>query len=779
MDCSKKVDAKMKFDNSNKEIVNTMVVSALLLSPFTVAQESGANSGLEEVIVTAQKRSESLQDVPISISALSGDQMDRMHATTLESLQGYIPNLQVHSFANVSHGSAFNIRGMGVIEPDPNGGTTVVIVEDGVPQFFNMTSFLDTFDIERVEVLRGPQGTLFGANATGGVVQVVNTAPSGEFGAKVDIGIGNYDLTEIKAAVDFPITDQLSARITGTSEDREGYVTNIVDGSSMGSRDRSGLRGQLLFENDSGFTARLIASVVRHRDGVQDTVSGSLPGEITYVAAGTVFPSEGQPNSAFAPMYQQPCVQANVRCRAPDKYLSANSDVTGVSDMDTHAATLHMSWDTGLGEVTSITGFKDFELHDLNDQDFTPAFIDDTERLTSGDQFSQELRLNMDLSDRLTVMVGGFYADYSYDHFQDFRIGWVPGFRQLTEYGGSTETYSLFAQSYFDISDRLRLQLGLRYTSEEQDFYTTVSNFFGTRGIAEDLQGEGANKTPGEYEVFLGDVPVTKGESWSNVGGKLGLDFQMNEDMMVYGYYARGFKSGGFVGRIVIPEDSGPFDEEYVDTYEIGIKTELLDRTLRLNAAAFFNQYDDMQLANIYFTEDAFGNTVNGNTILNAANAETSGLEVDLLWMPTNSLRINASLGLLNAEYKDFVYGADNLDLAGQTLQNSPETTANLGLEYTAQIQSLELRSSIQYKYVSKKWDGNIVNSPRSEVQPTNLVDVNIDLSDPNSNWSLGIWAMNLMDERYISNSFVAAGVVGLVDYQPPRTYGITLSLSF
>jgi iron complex outermembrane recepter protein len=323
------------------------------------------------------------------------------------------------------------------------------------------------------------------------------------------------------------------------------------------------------------------------------------------------------------------------------------------------------------------------------------------------------------------------------------------------------------------------LQLGLRYTSEEQDFYTTVSNFFGTRGIAEDLQGEGANQTPGVYEVFLGDVPVTKGESWSNVGGKLGLDFQLNEDMMVYGYYARGFKSGGFVGRIVIPEDSGPFDEEYVDTYEIGIKTELLDRTLRLNVAAFFNQYDDMQLANIYFTEDAFGNTVNGNTILNAANAETSGLEVDLLWMPTNSLRINASLGLLNAEYTDFVYGADKLDLSGQTLQNSPETTANLGLEYTAQIQSLELRSSIQYKYVSKKWDGNIVNSPRSEVQPTNLVDVNIDLSDPNSNWSLGIWAMNLMDERYISNSFVAAGVVGLVDYQPPRTYGMTLSLSF
>ena len=762
---------------ANKKNALTLFTCALLAPSFSFSQDTEAKMGLEEVIVTAQKRSQSLQDVPISVTALSGDQMDQIHATTLESLQGYIPNMQVHSFANVSHGSAFNIRGMGVIEPDPNGGTTVVIVEDGVPQFFNMTSFLDTFDIDRVEVLRGPQGTLFGANATGGVVQVVNAAPTGEAGAKVDISFGNYDLVEVKAAVDFAVSEQLSARVTATSQNREGFVTNIVDGGTQGSRDRSGVRGQLLYEADDGFSARLITSLVRHRDGVQDTVSGSLPGEITYIAPGTVFPSEGQSNSSLYPMYQQPCVQANVRCKAPDKYLSAMSDGNGVSDMDTYAATLRMNWETELGEITSITGFKDFELHDLNDQDFTPAFIDDTERLTSGDQFSQELRINMELSDTVTVMVGGFYADYSYDHFQDFRIGWVPGFRQLTEYGGSTETYSLFAQSYFNLSERLRLQLGLRYTAEDQDFYTTVSNFIDTRGIAAHLQGESGNQTPAPFEIFLGNVPVVKDESWSNVGGKLGAEYQLNEDTLVYSYYARGFKSGGFVGRIVIPEDSGPFNEEYVDTYEIGIKTELLDRTLRLNIAAFFNEYDDMQLANIYFTEDAFGNTVNGNTILNAANAETSGMELDLLWVPNENLRINASLGILDAEYKEFLYGADQLNLSGQTLQNAPETTANIGFQYTAQTDSLEIRSSIQYKYVSKKWDGNIVNSPRSEVQPTDLIDVNIDISAPGSNWSLGLWAMNIMDERYISNSFVAAGVVGLVDYQDPRTVGITLSL--
>jgi iron complex outermembrane receptor protein len=182
----------------------------------------------------------------------------------------------------------------------------------------------------------------------------------------------------------------------------------------------------------------------------------------------------------------------------------------------------------------------------------------------------------------------------------------VPGFRQLTEYGGSTETYSVFAQSYFSVNERRRVQLGLRYTAEDQDFYTTVSNFIDTRSIPAHLQGFGSNSTPAPFEIFLGSVPVVKSESWNNVGGKIGDEYDLNEDSLLYGYYARGFKSGGFVGRIVIPEDSGPFDEEYVDTYEIGIKTELFDRKLRLNAAAFFNEYDDMQLANIYFTEEKY-----------------------------------------------------------------------------------------------------------------------------------------------------------------------------
>ncbi len=734
---------------------------------------------LEEVTVTAQRRAESLQEVPISVSALSGETMSEIRATTLESLQGYVPNLQVHSFANVSHGSAYNIRGMGVVEPDPNAGTTVVIVEDDVPQFFNMISFLDTFDIDRVEVLRGPQGTLFGANATGGVIQVLNKAPAHENSMKAEIGIGNYNLVDVNAAMNFSLVeDRLAARVTAMHQGRDGFVTNIVNGDDMGGRDRSAVRLQLLFEPSDTFEARLIASYARHRDGVQDTISGSLPGEITYVPPGTVFPSDDFDGGSVYPMYQQPCLP-NQRCKAPDKYLSANSHVDGISDMDTHAATLHMTWDVPIGQVISITGYKDFDLHDVNDQDYTPAFLDDTERLTTGEQFSQEVRMDMDFSDAISATFGAFYAEYSYDHFQDFRVGWVPGFRQLTEYGGSTKNYAVYGQMYFELSDRLRLQAGIRHTWEKQDFATEVYNFIDTRGTWAPHQGLVNNRTPSPYEIFLGSVPVTDDESWENWGGKLGVQYDVNDTSMLYGYYARAVKSGGFVGRIVIPQDAGPFNEEFVDTWEVGLKMEFLDSSLRLNMAAFYNDYKDMQLANIYFTEDEFGNIVNGNTIVNAASAKTKGIEIDMLWALTDSLRLNAAIGTLDATYKEFIFGADQLDLSGDDLQNAPKLTANAGLEYLGRINDFEIRSNAQYRYVAKKYNGTIVNTIRSEIQPTHFVDLYLTIKPIQSNWTLGFWAKNIMDNRYLSNSFVAAGVVGLIDYQDPRTYGVTLSMDF
>ena len=770
----------------------TAVATALILAPVGFAQEEPDvfNLTLEELAdltVTVRKRDEAAQDVPVSVTTFTGRQLDNLHAMTLESLQGYVPNVQMQSFANVPHSAVFNIRGMGVIEPDPYGGTTVVVVEDDVPQFFNMTAFLDTFDVERVEVLRGPQGTLFGANSTGGVIQVVNRGADpnrDESAADIAMSMGNYDLLELKGAAQFPVIENvLAARVTAVHQGREGFVTNIVNGEDMGHRDRTAIRGQLALSTADGFTARLIGSYARHRDGAPDSANGDVPGEALFVPAGTIFPSVDYPDAnARFPMYRSPCEPAGSRCRAPDKYLSANASVPDISDMDTYAATLSMNWDTDHIEFTSITGFKQFELHDFTDQDWTPAFLDDTERLTEGWQFSQEVRGVARPTDALEVMLGGFYARYSWDHFQDFRIQFASdGLRQLTQNDSDTDMTSVFLQSYLDLSKRWRLQAGLRLTHERTEFRARVASFTDSRGAAA-LRGPGLNEVPGPFETFLGDTTASDKESWGNIGGKLGFEFDARSDAMVYGYYARGFKSGGFVGRIVIPQDLGPYDEEYVDTVEFGIKTDWVDQRLRINAALFHNWYEDVQLASIYFTTDAFGNTVNGNSVLNLADAKTRGLEFDAIAAPTKNLTLSLSLGYLDAVYSDFPFvdpaTTSVIQLSGTRLQNSPKFTVTAGLQHAFQAGSFDVTSSLRYKFVDKKYNNNLRNTPRSEVQPTHLVDLNIDAVPNGRRWSIGLWAKNIFDQRYISSVFDAPGVIGLVDYQEPRTFGVTLRTS-
>ncbi|RME62157.1 MAG: TonB-dependent receptor [Alphaproteobacteria bacterium] len=750
----------------------------------TQENQPRANVGIEEIMVTAQKREEGLQSVPISIAAVSGAKMDSLHATNLEALQGYIPNVQIQSFANVSHGAVFNIRGMGVIEPDPYAGTTVQVVEDGVPQFFNMTALLDTFDIDRVEVLRGPQGTLFGANSTGGVVQVVNRKPTGELGMRAEASIGNYDMIKVKGSLDFPVLkDVLAARVTATHLNRDGFITNIVDGSDMGGRNRTAVRVQLEFTPNEAFETRLIGTVSRHRDSGEDSVNGDVPGEALFVPAGTEFPSPAFPDAvARFSMPASPCLPAGQRCRAPKKFLSANgSDIPPTSDMDTYGATLQMTWRADFGTLTSITGYKDFKLHDINDQDWTPVFFDDTERLTDGWQFSQELRGDFQLTDWLDVMAGGFYAQYAWDHFQDFRIQFaLPGLRQLTQDDWNTETASAFLQGYANLTDRLRLQGGVRITYEKTEAAVRIANFLDSRGAA-DLRGKGLNEIAGPFEDFLGDITPSDQKSWTNLGGKFGFEYDALEDAMFYGYYAHGFKSGGFVGRIVNPIDIGPFNQEQVDTIELGVKSEWLDNRLRLNLSAFHNWYDDIQLAVIFFTQDQFGNTVNGNSIINAASARTKGLEAEVIAVPVNGLTLSSSLGFLDATYSNFPFidptTLIETNLKGERLQNAPKWTIATSVNYVFYASGFAFTTNIGYNYVGKKFNTNLQNTPRSLIQNTHLVDGSFDVGPENGNWSVGVWVKNMFDNRYISSVFDAPGVIGLVDYQDPRTFGVSFRM--
>ena len=773
--------------------------SALALSLALLAGANAQAAQLEEVVVTAQKRQESLQDVPIAVTAFTAEQFEATHAVSLEGIQGAIPNVQIAHFANTPHNAVFSIRGAGgIIEPDPYAGTTVSVVVDGIPQHFNMVALMDLFDVERVEVLKGPQGTLFGANTTGGVINIVTKQPTGEFGGDVMLTVGNWNRKDLNAAVDFPIIEnKLAGKLTVMSHNMDGFYRSVHDGSSMGDKDTTAIRGYLKWMESEDFDATLQYEVVRSRNGGPAIVNGSLPGELFYVEPGVTYG-----NSAY-PMYESPC-KPGERCKAPEgTYWSDNTDVPDMSNFDSDAPTLTMNWTTSFGDITSITGYKEFTLREYSDQDFSPVDLHRTDRETNGQQFSQEIRLRTDLSDNIELLVGAFYFDYEWDHYQDYILeGLSAGFTQLTQNYWEGESTSVFAQLYVDLSERLRLQAGMRYSYEEAQARTGINNFlnidpttFQTSTALYALRGQTQfiGGLLGECDGLFCDGSqdldyVQDDESWGEVGGKIGLDYQLAEDVMVYGYYARGFKSGGFVGRIVVPSDLGPYDPEYIDSFELGMKGEFMDNRLRVNLATFYNNIDDLQIANIYRTEDAQGNNVNGNSILNAAEATVWGVELETMAAVSDNLTLNFAVGYLDATYEDFPFKNPNfaaddpnavLQLKGERLQNAPEWTSTASVNYAGELGGGTLNTNLAVRYNSEKFYTNVLNTKRSEIQPITFVDANIDWTPASEQYTLSLWARNLLDKRYVSVAFDSPGALALVGYHPPREVGVSMKFHF
>lgn len=753
-----------------KFLIYIFLFAFVLSSQETFAQDT-SDYGLEEIVVTAQKREDSIQTVPIAITAIDGDVLDNKAVVNLESLQGLVPGAQIGQFANTPHGAVFNIRGMGAIEPDPYAGSAVMVTIDGVPQYFNMTSLVDLFDVERVEVLRGPQGTLFGANTTGGVVNIVTKAPSGEYNGKVQVTAGDWNRFDVKAAADLPINEKLSLRLSGFHHGRDGFITNVYDGSDMGSIDVNSIRATLKYDAGNGFAATWRNEILRSKNGAPYIGMGAYPGEAEYVAPGTI----AGPNAGV--QYAGYCMPVGSPCRAPDEYYSANSSEQDMSDMNIDASTLKMVWDdTSLGTITSITSFKQFDLHEYTDQDGTVEFLASTDRRTDGDQITQEIRVNSQVSESIDLVYGLYFSEDSYFHSQNFRAQFAsPGFSQVTAQDQERSSQAIFAHSFIDLSDRLRLQLGGRYSKEETKMKVDVTHFISLDGVARYF---------GEDRLadFGIDFTSQGKDDWTDWSAKVGLDYQVSENTLVYGHISRGFKSGGFVGRITIPEDIGPYDPEIVETIELGMKTDLMDNKLRLNVNIFKNDYQDLQLALIYFTKNSLGFDVNGNSILNAADATTQGIEVEFFAAPSSNLRVNGAFTYLEAEYDDFPYtNADGsvTNLSGYRLQNAPEITANFGFDYSWRTGNGEMMLSAIYKYNDEKFNTSLLNTPRATIQETDLIDANLMWTPDSEDWSVNFWVKNIADERYVSSVFEAPGVLAIVNFLPPREYGISFDFNW
>lgn len=730
----------MRFALSGASLIAFMVS---LPTAALAAEESAADSAgqVEEIVVTAQKREESLQKVPISVTAMTGASLERAQINNIQALANSIPNVQINTFSNSPDSAVFTIRGIGVNDADPYVGTTVSVVVDGVVVGVNTAALLSLFDIERVEILRGPQGTLFGANTTGGVVNVITKQPTGQFGGEAQVVYGNYNRLDLNAAMNFPITENLAGKVSVLHTGSDGFFRNVSDNRRLGKRDMTSLRGYLKY-SAGDYDATLIGQYDRSRNDSQTGVMIAGPGELFYV------PGETDQGINFK--------------------RGQSSDQPNFNNRDSYSGTLTQSLKTGVGNFVAITSYREYKNDLYSDDDGVTPVLLQTHRISKQDQFSQELRLHTDLTDRIKMVLGGFYFQQEYDLQQQTKLdGFLQGLGQPQSQHQKNWSVSGFAQFYAELTDTLRLQTGLRVSHEKTTATSTTANTFAT--------------VPGGFSTYNdppipGSLIVANGrKSWDNVGYKVGLDWQAMPEILLYGYYARGFKSGGFTGRIAVADDIGPFNPEHLDTFEVGLKTDLLDRHLRLNISAFYNNYKDMQVTqNLTYLSGA-----NSASIRNAGGAKTKGAELELTAVPVEGVTLNGAVAFLDAyytRYDTFVLdGAGNtvpVSFAGNRLMNAPKWNAMAGFTIRQPMGSGNITATGQYSYTTSKYTA-FTDKPTELVAPVSLVNATVGWAPEGDAWSIGIWGRNLSNEKYYGQKLNLSGIGTLASLGTPREFGI------
>lgn len=719
--------------------------SAAVQEDASASSAGTRQGGLDVIVVTAQKQSENLQDVPISVTALTGEALENQQVGNIAELSNSIPNVQINTFANSPDTAVFTIRGIGVNDADPYVGTTVSVVVDGVVVGVNTAALLTLFDIDRVEILRGPQGTLFGANTTGGVVNVVTKQPTGEFGVDLQLVAGNYGQIETNAAVNFPITDNLAGKVSVLYNRNNGHFRNYLDGGRLGKRDIASFRGYLKYENGP-YDATLIGEHVSSRNDSQTGILIAEPGDLFY--------TPGQTTNDF------------------DFYRGQSNDQPNSNDRDSNSITLTQNLESGLGQITAITNYREYDQLLYSDDDAVTDVLLQTRRDTKHHQFSQELRTLAEIGDNVRLILGGFYFEQAYTLAQDGRLdGFMPGLGQPQTQDQDNWSISGFAQSYWDITPELTLQAGIRYSHEETEAVSTTANTFNDSGVA-----------TFDDPIIPGSLIVASGkESWNNVGYKVGLDYQVRDGILLYGYYAHGFKSGGFTGRIAIAQDIGPFAPEKLDTIEMGVKADLFDRLLRMNLSGFYNFYNDMQVVqNI-----TFPNGSNSASITNAGKAKTGGFELELTAAPLEGLSLSGSLAYLYAKYKEYdTQGLDStgtlvpISFAGNRLINAPKWSASFGFNWELPVANGTLNTNAQYNYTSSKYS-NYTNLPIELIEPLHMVNAGMSWGPDNAGWDIGVYARNLFDEEYYNQKLALPGIGALASLGNPRQYGVIFNFTY
>lgn len=763
---------------------------------------------LEEVIVTAQKRAEKLQDVPISITAISGTSLENRGIEGGASLTGLAPNLQVNKSPGNSTISQISIRGSVVGQPGIFMEPAVGIYVDGVYIAKSQGSLFELLDLERVEVLRGPQGTLFGRNTMAGAVSFVTRKPSGQWSGAVSLDVGNYGRHVERISLDLPKMGITSISLGFRNEYAKGWMKNDT-GNAEGSTDRQAWRLAANFDISRDLKVDYKYDHTEADEGQYPTTlytlngsgSPSLPGVTTLAGYGQRFASFPVP--ALAAMGNRIIGYANTMAG----YVSGNERPNSVStdpgarnyqqlQVDGHALTAAYELNT-TNTLKYISSFRKMYLSDRIDLDGTPANLVHISRETNVRSFSHEFQW-IGNADQFNY-VAGFYLFKENGNAiggQHIDITPPPANNKFIAYRTTSDAKALYGQLDYKATDALTLTAGLRRTTEEK---TNDANQWATNGYRGTFLSSILPVAPGATAI---QPWVHASASFSATTPSLAVAYKINEGMNVYGRIAKGFKSGGFSGEASTPVGvTLPFNPEKSHTVEFGIKSSFADGKAQVNASVFQNKITDMHISQLLP-----GTT--SSVILNAGKATTEGLELEGVFLPTDGWKIQGSYGYLKTkaeEYMDYPYNATTAAMAGvstTTLINTagnrvfpyaPKHTFNLSVDgRLAKTAWGTLRGIVDYTYTAAfyAYSSNISYNVANAGQSGTLADINklpalglvnarlmltnIPLGGPGQA-DASIWIRNLTDEKKMVN-LIDFSFFQNAFWTPPRTYGLSLS---
>ncbi|WFL77736.1 TonB-dependent receptor [Altererythrobacter arenosus] len=733
--------------------------------------ESQAEAG--EILVTARRRTETLQETPLSITAFDADALLARGVTDLSGVGDFTPNLVFDQGTGNTGGSTTSqvfIRGIGqadfLFTTEPGVGIYV----DGIYYPRSIGSVMDLIDLERVEILRGPQGTLFGKNSVGGAINITTRRPGDEFSGRVRASYGSFNRLEVTGAVDIPIHDGvLLASIAASTKDADGYVKRINDGSTLGDINSSGVRGQLLWNASPNFDLLVAADYTRKRENsiantlIEVDPSGSLIGLYNALVA----PATGD-------FYDDRYISDDPFKSFGTGFNRSDLDLWGISG----TATIHL----GAATIKSITAFREQDAVFGADSDHSPIRYFEQSVTDEQEQFSQEFQISGEsLGGRLNWVFGTMYfhekgfdlydiafAPGLFDALEAFPPGIIPGlggagnpihpaldFEALVSAQINNDSYSGYGHVSVDLTDRLSVSGGLRYTSDKKDFGSRIDRL--------------------AAGVTTHDLAVS--DKWTAWTPKASVEFDWSDDLMTYASAARGFKSGGFNGR---PTNAfvaqTPFAPEYVWTYEFGFHARTADRRLRLNGAAFHSDYTNLQLLNV--TSDPQGGIV--AIIENAGKARIRGFELELLAKPIDRVQFDAAVGYLDAEYRELDPGITTITLTDK-LVKTPKWSFSVGAEFGTEISSnWEAKFRADYAYRSTVQHVSS-NDPLLEQPGYGLLNLRLAVAPTGSDWELSVFGTNLTDKLYIANGLTQRDTLGTTDvsYGRPREWGVAIDARF